>query len=90
MSFRKMKGITLPYRRQGLIYFTLLSYEDMGKAGKKRIDDKLLEAAYGEEEFAAALGEWCCGRRSLQAAAMAHNISESTLCRARKRLYEAW
>ena len=63
MSFRRMKGITLPYRRQGLIYFTLLSYEDMGKAGKKRIDAKLLEAAYGEEKFAAALWEWCCGRR---------------------------
>ena len=55
MSFRRMSGIRLPYRRQGLIYFTLLSYEDMGKKGKKRIDAKLLEAAYGEEAFAAAL-----------------------------------
>lgn len=34
MSFRRMSGIRLPYRRQGLIYFTLLSYEDMGKKGK--------------------------------------------------------
>lgn len=34
MSFRRMSGIRLPYRRQGLIYFTLLSYEDMGKRAK--------------------------------------------------------
>nr|UVX89714.1 MAG: adhesin biosynthesis transcription regulatory protein [Bacteriophage sp.] len=85
-----MSGIRLPYRRQGLIYFTLLSYEDMGKAGKKRIDAKLLEAAYGEEAFAAALRDWCCGKMTVQAAAIAHGVSESTLYRARKRLYEAW
>ena len=90
MSFRRMSGIRLPYRRQGLIYFTLLSYEDMGKAGKKRIDAKLLEAAYGEEAFAAALRDWCCGKMTVQAAAIAHGVSESTLYRARKRLYEAW
>ena len=84
MSFRRMSGIRLPYRRQGLIYFTLLSYEDMGKKGKKRIDAKLLEAAYGEEAFAAALRDWCCGRMTVQ------GVSESTLYRARKRLYEAW
>ena len=90
MSFRRMSGIRLPYRRQGLIYFTLLSYEDMGKTGNKRIDAKLLEAAYGEEAFAAALRDWCCGRMTVQAAAIAHGVSESTLYRARKRLYEAW
>lgn len=67
MSFRRMSGIRLPYRRQGLIYFTLLSYEDMGKKGKKRIDAKLLEAAYGEEAFAAALRDWCCGKMTVQA-----------------------
>lgn len=90
MSFRRMSGIRLPYRRQGLIYFTLLSYEDMGKAGKKRIDAKLLEAAYGEEAYAEALRDWCCGRSTVQAAAIAHGVSESALYRARKRLYEAW
>ena len=51
---------------------------------------KLLEAAYGEEAFAAALRDWCCGKMTVQAAAIAHGVSESTLYRARKRLYEAW
>lgn len=61
-----------------------------GQGRQKRIDAKLLEAAYGEEAYAEALRDWCCGRSTVQAAAIAHGVSESTLYRARKRLYEAW
>ena len=85
-----MKGVRLPYRRQGMIFFTLRCYQDMAGSGRQRIDARIRNAAGGDEAVAEALRAWCLRGETIESAAMEHHVSESTLYRARKRLYEDW
>lgn len=46
--FRRRKGIKLPYKKQGLIFFTLLNYDNLSRDLKGRIDELCKEI--GEED----------------------------------------
>lgn len=89
-SFRRMKGVRLPYRRQGLIFFTLRCYQDMAGSAQQRIDARIRHAATGDAATEEALRAWCLHGETIESAALEHHVSESTLYRARKRLYEDW
>ncbi len=89
--FKKIRGVNLPYRKQGRIYFTLINYEDQPKRIKDRIDRLIDIAAYGDAAYRAALRKWLLQENvSALAVALEYGCDTSTLYRARKRLYENW
>lgn len=91
MGFRKMRGIKLPYRRQGQIYFTLLNYDSQPVEVRRRIDAKLREAAGGDAAYEAALRRWVIREgESLTVIAQRYGVSERQMYYLRKKLYESW
>lgn len=85
--FRKLRGVKLPYIRQGLIRFTCLNYAEQAPDVREKID-RLCAAAGGD--YASALFDVMCTGSSIVAISMRHHVSESTLYRARVRFYAMW
>lgn len=91
MGFKKMRGIKLPYKRQGQIYFTLLNYDSQPAAVRKRIDGKIRGAAGGEAVYEAALRRLVLhDGETVKGLSLRYGVSESQLYRLRKKLYESW
>ena len=89
--FKKIRGVNLPYRKQGRIYFTLVNYDEQPKNVKNRIDRLIEKAAHGEVAYCAALRSWLLKENvSAVSTAVRFAVSESTLYRARKFIYENW
>jgi hypothetical protein len=86
--FRKLKGVSVPYKRQGLIYFTCVNYQQQPQWMQRKID-KLCQVCGGEyaEALKALMTE--DGAR-VDGVAMRYHVSEGTLIRCRKRFYEEW
>ncbi len=87
MGFRKLRGISLPYNRQGEIYFRLRNYMGQNKRTREKID-RLIRQAAGEHE--AALRALCIEGKSAVAVSQRYYISTTQLYEMRKRLYESW
>lgn len=87
MSFRKRRGINLPYKKQGLIAFVCLNYYDMPTHIQNKINEMCIEHGGG---YSAALFEFITTENSATAIAMKYYIDETVLYRLRKRFYEAW
>lgn len=85
--FKKMRGVKLPYARQGLIRFTCLNYSELAASDRERIDG-LCESVGGP--YADALFDVMCSPRSIRAIALDRHVSESTLYRLRARFYMDW
>ena len=58
MAFKAIRGLRMPYRRQGRIYFTLVNYDEMPETAKKRIDRLISDAAGGDRAYIEALRAW--------------------------------
>lgn len=86
--FKKRRGIKVPYRQQGLIFFTCLTYREQPKRIREKIERLCRETA-GEEYFS-ALFELLTTERSVRSVAMERAVSESQLYKLRKAFYEAW
>ena len=87
MSFKRLRGVPLPYERQGQIYFTCRNYTTERKYIRDKID-RLCDSAGGE--YAPALKELLLSGRSANAVAMQYHLSPETLMRARRRFYVEW
>jgi len=87
MGFRKLCGVALPEEKQGLIRYTCLNEASQPKRVRDKIQ-RLCDAVGGE--YADALFEVMCTKRSIMKIAMEHYISESQLYRLRKKFYESW
>lgn len=87
MSFKKRRGIKLPYRRQGLIAFTCWNYDVQPDDMKKRIRD-MCDQIGGE--YADALFEVLTTEQSVTAVALKHYISKMQLYNLRVKFYESW
>lgn len=87
MSFRKLRGVHLPYAKQMLIRATCLNYADRPKWEQGKIERLCAECG---GEYCAALREVMLTERSIRSIAEKHHVGESTLYEIRKRFYECW
>ena len=87
MSFRKLRGVPLPYEKQGLIYFTCRNFEHQPKHIQDKIE-RLCRQCGGE--YCAALFELLTTDATVPAVAMRHFLSEDALSRLRKGFYCSW
>jgi hypothetical protein len=87
MGFRRLRGVPLPYDKQGQIYFTCRNYRRERKYTRMKID-RLCEAAAGD--YAGALKALLTGGETVQAVAMRCHVSPEVLSRCRRRFYLLW
>lgn len=87
MSFRKLRGVHLPERKQGLIRYTCLNFGEQPRWIQQKIR-RLCEDCGGA--YASALFELMTTSASVTAVSLRHHISESELYRMRKAFYESW
>lgn len=82
--FKKMRGVKLPYKRQGLIYFVCANYADMPFSIQKTIDQLCIEIG---AEYYQALRDVITGRKTAKCAAIDCPCNEATLYRKRNEFY---
>ena len=85
--FKKRRGIKLPYKRQGLIYFTCLDIANQRPEVVEKIN-RLCDKIGGE--YRDELYQVMTTEQSVRSIAMQHHISETTLYNLRKQFYESW
>lgn len=87
MGFKKLRGVSLPEEKQGLVRYICLNEASQ----PKRIQDKiqrLCDDVGGA--YSAALREVMCGRKSITSISREYYVSESKLYMMRKEFYERW
>lgn len=84
MSFRYRPGLGVPYKRQGLIFFTSMNYADQPPRTQKKIE-RLCRAAAGEHWR--ALMDYVTTDAGTVSVCQRHHIGENTLHRAVRRYY---
>ncbi|WP_101908865.1 hypothetical protein [Marasmitruncus massiliensis] len=82
-----MRGVDLPYIKQGLIYFTCRNFNDQPAIVQHKINNLCLEC--GKDHYQ-ALFEVVTSSKSISRIAMDHHIDESWLYQLRKRFYVKW
>lgn len=87
MSFKKLRGVSLPEEKQGLVRYTCLTYREQPKWIQDKIQH-LCVACGGEHQR--ALFDVMTTRRSIVEIAAEHSVSESVLYERRKAFYECW
>ena len=88
MTFKKRRGIHLPYNKQGLIYFTCVNYEDMPDDVQQKIVNLCNEVG---KDYADALFRVVTdSSKSVRALAVECHTSEMQLYKLRRRFYENW
>lgn len=91
MGFKEQRGLGIPYRWQGRIYFTLVNYQDLPQSQRDKIDRLIADAAGGDDAYIAALRDWLLRDDSnVQRVSMEHYVSIQTLCRMREKVYKRW
>lgn len=84
MSFRKLRGLNMPYRRQMLIRAVCLNHAERPMWEQKKIERLCTECGGA---YSAALWDVMTTEKSIQAIAQAHCVSESELYRMRLEFY---
>lgn len=87
MSFKKLRGVRLPERKQMLIRSICLNYRDRPKYEQEKIK-RLCEKCGGA--YSAALFEIMTTEHSVRSVALKYYISENRLYVFRKNFYESW
>lgn len=87
MGFKKLRGVSLPEEKQGLVRYTCLTYQEQPKWVQEKIQ-RLCANCGGEHQR--ALFAVMTTRRSIAEIAAEHNVSESVLYERRKIFYERW
>lgn len=87
--FKKMKGINVPYNKQGDIYFTCVNFDSKPKKVQNKICYLCNKVA---KEHSNALFAMLTevDRKNVHAISMQHYISERQLYYYRKKFYESW
>lgn len=83
--FRFKKSLDVDYERQGYIYFSSRTYDQLPPSQQRKIVDLCLCAG---GEYHAALFEFVTTDAGETAVCMRHHLSSSTLKRAVRRYYE--
>lgn len=87
MSFRKLRGVNLPEREQGLIWFTCLNYEKQPKRIQEKIRRLCRECGGPYED---ALFQLLTRDVSVVWLQTEYHVSDEVLYRRRKSFYERW
>ena len=87
MGFKKIRGVSLPEEKQGLIRYTCLNYKDQSVRTQEKIR-RLCQEHGGL--YGAALWEIMCTKESVVSISLRHHVSETVLYEMRRRFYEAW
>ena len=83
--FRFKKSLNVDYERQGYIYFSSRTYDQLSPSQQKKIVDLCAKAG---GEYHAALFEFVTTDAGATAVCMRHHLSQSTLERVVRRYYE--
>lgn len=88
MIFRKLRGVDVPYREQGMIWFTCVNYDKQPKRTKEKIQ-RLCRECGGEYEKALFI---FLTRENVSIPWIEQNyyVSATTLYRRRKEFFESW
>ncbi len=87
MSFKKLRGVRLPEKKQMLIRSICLNYRDRPQYEQEKIK-RLCEKCGGA--YSAALFEIMTTEHSVRSVALKYYISENRLYVFRKKFYESW
>lgn len=87
MGFKRLRGVPLPEKRQGLIRYTCLCIETQPQWVQRKVE-RLCREVGGD--YAEALKEVMCTNDSITSIAIRHYVSETTLYRLRKKFYVSW
>ena len=90
MRFKEIRGIGVPYAKQGQIFFTLANYKNLPKGQRDRIDELIRKAAKGDESYIAAVRDWLLFDVAFDTARYRHYVNGATMVKIRKRIYEWW
>lgn len=82
-----MRGVDLPYIKQGLIYFTCRNYKDQPVEIRHKIINLCL--ACGKDHYQ-ALFDVVTSSKSMVQISMDHHICQTQLYLMRKKFYENW
>lgn len=86
--FKKRRGISLPYNKQGLIYFTCMNIKDMPEDVQQKILDLCIETA--GDHYKALYALLTDDSKNVHGVSMAFHLSETQLFHYRKKFYEKW
>ncbi|MEG0703449.1 MAG: hypothetical protein RR449_07750 [Christensenella sp.] len=86
--FKKLRGLTMPEKKQGIIYYVCANYEDMPIDVQKKIEQLCVQIGGGE--YYGAIFNVVTGKMTVKAAALACPCDETTLYRYRIKFYESW
>ncbi len=87
MSFRPIRHIKVPYKRQVWIYATCVNYHSQSRTVRDRID-RLCQEIGRDQDTAAALREWLITDGNAEAIALDHHLSARTLYRRKAQFYK--
>ncbi len=87
MSFKKLRGVNLPEKKQGLIRYTCLNILDQPVWMRKKFERLCVECG---GVYHCALREILTTERSVTEVALKYHVDESVIYRARKSFYENW
>jgi len=87
MGFKKLRGISLPEEKQGLIRYTCLTFKEQPIHVQRKIQ-RLCDEQGGC--YSAALKDVMCTQKGMVEIARKHFVSERLLYDLRKAFYEAW
>lgn len=87
-TFKKMRGIKLPYKKQGMIYFTCQNIQECSEETQEHIKELCREIAGADYEalFAVLTSE----TETVRSVATRYYVAERKLYQLRKSFYEAW
>lgn len=88
VTFKKRKGIHIPYRKQGLIYFICVNVRDMPEDVQQKIVNLCIEV--GGKDYQALYKFLTDDTGNVHSVALEFHISEIQLYRYRKMFYERW
>lgn len=87
-TFKKRRGIHIPYNKQGLIYFTCMNVREMPEEVQQKILNLCVEV--GKEDYKALYEVLTNDNKSVLSISLEYFLSEKRLYRLRKEFYEKW
>lgn len=86
--FKKLRGVHIPYNKQGLIYFICVNAKDMPENVRQKILNLCIEVS--GQHYEALYTMLTNNSKNVHGIAIDYHISETQLYFYRKKFYEKW
>lgn len=91
MIFRRIRGLSLSYREQGLIRFLCLCYDRLPQWGMEEMQEKIyIHSQEQGGDYWQALFQTMTTAKPVETVAQEYGMSDRTLYRLRIKFYERW